>query len=365
MSLIQTISGPSEGATFTAKSFLEYMRKSAEHWWNNAGTSTGSPWVFRGHWDANWKLQPTAGRDSIDNLQGFKKLVENSKLEVHESSTWQGLSPNSQEVLARKWAHFVCLRSFLNLADELKFGVSMVDDYGFQEVNECTNFAELVSRLGKSAQRGIIANHPSLKGYNQTALALAQHHGIPTFLLDWTENPLAACYFATTKPEQVDAKDGLAIWALNTSLLPLNSFYAGERSHLRTEMCKPLKSENTFLSTQSGVFLESRNFETAWIETGVYPDLETIVSKFEPENARRQIREYSQKDLTNGNNMMSGYDRLSLEGKVILKKITLTAGELAALRRLLIREGITKAHMMPTLDNIASTAIASLTHELE
>lgn len=45
-------------------------------------------------------------------------------------------------------------------------------------------------------------------------LAVAQHHGLPTRLLDWTSNPLVAAYFAVTShPEDQDG----TIYALNTS----------------------------------------------------------------------------------------------------------------------------------------------------
>ena len=67
-------------------------------------------------------------------------------------------------------------------------------------------------------------------------LAVAQHHGLPTRLMDWTVSPRVATHFATFEEEHYD-KDG-AIWAVDV---------VKAIDYLPTEFQAMLKVESAFL----------------------------------------------------------------------------------------------------------------------
>jgi hypothetical protein len=87
-------------------------------------------------------------------------------------------------------------------------------------------------------------------------MAMAQHHGIPTRLLDWSSNPYVACHAAATAVmtrdrDDVRAHEKIAVFALDLNTLPRID---GIR-HQRVP-----GSTSAYLCSQSGSFLLVDNF---------------------------------------------------------------------------------------------------------
>ena len=121
----------------------------------------------------------------------------------------------------------------------------------------------------KMASRGRRGQAPVQIKEENDWWALAQHHGLATPLLDWTESPFVALYFAFDK-EQAPASDKRAVWAMggitrkNKEIL--NS-HTGSGTPPVLDIIRPLQDENSRLVSQSGLFTKTPYGHTveSWI----------------------------------------------------------------------------------------------------
>lgn len=138
-------------------------------------------WLFRGHANASWPLLPSAHRDP-------SKLASTNEEQFRR-----------EQSLIRQFGHY--------LDDQ---GISFPGWDPVLRTRERRHLSYLELPL-EFAIRFPQEDHLPL-------FALAQHYGVPTRLLDWTESSYIAAYFAAEGVHKSGA-DEFCVWALNRKLL--------------------------------------------------------------------------------------------------------------------------------------------------
>lgn len=265
--------------------------------------------AFRGQGDANLNLVPCAFR--LGTRFGYRDWIV------------EGPSSNPEE---QAQAEFQAVFQFVKFSDLV----------GLPVPGDSQKFR------GTENQQQVLETWPPPEVLE--TLAVAQHHGIPTRLLDFSYDPPTAALFASrdaleleaNSPDTASLSENLAVWAVDLRFVRLAWEYPPVGSDRIREITVP-RSTNPYLHAQHGLFLMD-TCASSDCDAGVYRSIEDVVCE--------RAQHWS------GN---SGFLPVGKPGEILSRpvvKIELPRDQAIEVMSLLHREGKTLAHLVPSYDGV-------------
>lgn len=308
-----------ERAFDTAEAFLDYLRPSRRHWTDNL-THYERVWKFRGQSDASLALVPRAFRPGA--FEPYSDQPSQERSNAHE-----GVSQKTRaaKIVWQARDEIRVLHDFIELADYIGIETPLSEEV----IRSIKNHEALLERLARE-QLGL----PQLEDLEMPpqglydSFGLAQHYGLPTRFLDWSYSPLIAAYFAARAAFEERDTEYLAVWALDSNVL----FQCQQK--VCSDPNQPLfgfttpYSSNVNMYAQKGFFTVDRQLDQEYLKSGEWRPQDRVIE---------DLRQASE------------------EPEELLRKLTLPFSEAKALLRALYHEGISPAHLMPSLENVEHT----------
>ncbi len=152
---------------------------------------------------------------------------------------------NGKDIVIENWAHLQEVLYFDSWNEQLHRYRSAYVYRGLEDSNY--KLTSTLNRLGEShLEKHLLRNfrkysHKQISSEYKSVwnwLALAQHHGLPTRMLDWTYSPYVALHFSTADFTKYH-KDGV-IWAVN---------YVDTKNYLPDQLARIIEEEGSHIFT--------------------------------------------------------------------------------------------------------------------
>ncbi len=286
-------------------------------------------WIFRGHWDSDWKLLPSAFRPESCEKFRIKTHSHVSPITSQPNRTGHVIdvknltpfSPKSVPQLFKKQVEteYFILQQFMETANSLGIDCNYTPffyDYLLEIAQAHKNYQKNIKgKINKDLE-----NWPDSRLLS--VMALAQHHRLPTRLLDFTYNSLLAAFFAAKHSfenqfEKITEGAKLCIWAIDEKR---NIGITGMRPDNPWRKIPAPNNRSSNLFAQEGLLILDTRANKRFIECGgIWQDL------------------------------------ISMEKTDSFVKLTLPQSESKELLRLLWDHNIIPAKIMPNLDSVTQT----------